>query len=169
LRSLLRAREERAWLQRYLLDAFPGPDPCCVVQISLNIPGWPKSLPGEERALRAGGRFFLLETDDLARPQAGFSLVNAAGAAIIWSLSAPCGAFLVKERAVRVEEGPEWGRVIDIDVITGSGPLSRSSAGIAARRCFFCGNEAKVCARTQAHPAKELRDEAGRLILLASS
>ena len=109
----------------------------------------------------------MLETDDLARPQAGFSLANAAGAAIIWSLSAPCGASLVKERAVRVEEGPEWGRVIDIDVITGSGPLSRSSVGIAARRCFFCGNEAKVCARTQAHPVKELRDEAGRLMLLA--
>jgi holo-ACP synthase CitX len=167
LRSLLAAREERAWLQKYLLGAFSGLGSHCVAQISLNIPGWPKRLSGDECALRAGGSFFLRETAGIARPQAGFFLLNAAGAAIIWALADTGGAVLVKERAVRIEEGPEWGRLLDIDVITPVGSLSRSAAGIAARRCFFCGREAKVCAKAQAHPVRELRDEAQRLMRLA--
>ncbi|MDR1019507.1 MAG: citrate lyase holo-[acyl-carrier protein] synthase [Synergistaceae bacterium] len=168
LRALLAAREERAWLQKYLLGAFSGLGSHCVAQISLNIPGWPKRLSGDERALRAGGSLFLRETADSARPKAGFFLLNAAGAAIIWVLADAGDTVLVKERAVRIEEGPEWGRVLDIDVITPVGPLSRPAAGIAARRCFLCGREAKVCARTQAHPVRELRGEARRLIRLAS-
>ncbi|MDR1514581.1 MAG: citrate lyase holo-[acyl-carrier protein] synthase [Synergistaceae bacterium] len=170
--ALLAAREERAWLQKYLLRALCGFGGC-VVQFSLNIPGWPKRLDGDTPALRACAEIFTKRTGDLASPIAVFSLTNAAGAAIISAFSAYGGDFdlrlRLKSAAVQIEEDFEWGRVLDIDVIAIDGPLSRSLAGIAARRCFFCGEDAKICARTQAHPITELRGRAGALIRLAAS
>jgi holo-ACP synthase CitX len=168
LKSLLAAREERAWLQKYLLSALCGRG--CVVQISLNIPGWPKRLDGDLSALCACAKIFTETTADLAPIVAVFSLVNSAGAAILYTICGDSGLTArIKRAAVQIEEEFEWGRVFDIDVITKEGQFSRSAADIPARRCFFCGEEAKICARTQAHPISELRETAVSLIRIAAS
>ena len=46
IEHVLAGREERYWIQSLLLQCAD-----VVCQISLNIPGYPKSLPGDEYAL----------------------------------------------------------------------------------------------------------------------
>jgi holo-ACP synthase CitX len=93
-------------------------------------------------------------------------LSNFAGVAEIL-LFASHGAMLAKKAALRVEDGNEWGRVFDIDVIAESGPISRSDIGGVARKCLLCDDEAKICARAGRHPITALREEAARLLGLA--
>jgi holo-ACP synthase len=156
LGPLLAAREERAWLQKFFLSSFASSSVCCVVQFSLNIPGWPKRLSGDERAIRAAAKIFMDEAANSAPLLASAFLSNAAGVAVFLALRG--GSISeIKKAAVEIEEGLEWGRALDIDVITDTGPVSRTQEGFPARRCLICGEDAKICARSGAHPMEELR------------
>lgn len=162
IRRLLAAREERAWLQEYFLSSF-APGVCCVAQLSLNIPGWPKRLPGDERAIRAAAKIFTDASPGAGPPLAGAFLSNAAGLAILLALRGD-PASGIKKTVIGLEEGLKWGRALDIDVITSAGPLSRALEGFPARRCLICGEDAKICARTKAHPIEELRGKVESLL-----
>jgi hypothetical protein len=85
LYSLLVAREERAWTQKFMLRASGGGWGCCVVQISLNIPGWPKRIEGDGRALSAGAETLLAEVG--TAPLLGALLSNSAGDALLYSFN----------------------------------------------------------------------------------
>jgi holo-ACP synthase CitX len=158
--ALLGAREERSWTQRQFLSAADTPQ--CVVQISLNVPGLPKRMDRDAAAVREARKIFLKDLGITSSFEV--SLSNYAGIAHLMFF-ARIDARHVKKSAISVEEGSEAGRALDVDVITPSGSVSRSDLGITPRKCVICGEEAKVCARARAHPADEVRDVIGRLLI----
>jgi holo-ACP synthase CitX len=170
LQALLRSREERAFAQKFLLDIIGGEG--CIAQISLNIPGWPKKIAGCERALLYGDELFRRELAPLsgARVFARVPLSNDAGGAIIYALRIrgrdeqnKSAAERLKMKAIKIEES-ERGRVLDIDIITRLGQISRDALGREPRKCLLCAECAKVCAREGRHGAEELREAVGLLL-----
>ena len=57
-------------------------------------------------------------------------------------------------------------RVLDIDVITAAGPISREDIGLERRKCLLCADDAKTCARKRKHPAEDLRERVRQLLAL---
>jgi holo-ACP synthase len=160
LRRLLAGRDERAYIQNFLLGigGVSG-----VLQISINMPGLPKNVPGDAEALSLFGGIFWGALPE--RPASKIFMANYAGKALVFSFKAD--ASRVKSFAVEIEDGYEWGRAIDADVVTKNGPISRSSLGKNQRKCLLCGESAKICARTAKHDVSDLRSEVFRLLSLA--
>ena len=158
LHRLLAAREERALVQKNLLSSVDGGS---LVQIALNVPGWPKRIKNDAAAIRIAAASFKHKTsaDEAAR----IILVNAAGVALLllFPSLAPRAA---KEAGVEVESVREWGRAVDIDVITHAGALSRRDLALPARKCLLCGDDAKHCARERRHDTDELRARVRELL-----
>ena len=157
---VLSGREERALVQKILLGARGV---SFLLQISLNIPGVPKDVPESGNALSSAARAF--EKKIREHPGVLVSISNGAGRAEILSFGGD--AVNAKASAIEIEEGYEWGRALDADIITADGPLSRHSLGIEPRRCLLCGESAKICARRRAHDIEKLRAEVSRLLRLA--
>jgi holo-ACP synthase CitX len=158
---LLASREERAYVQGFLMSCA-GTD--FVIQISLNLPGLPKSVPGDAEAIFFASRFLLGRIRDI--PSASVRLRNHAGLACLMSFRGDSRR--AKKTAISVEEDAVWGRAFDIDVITAGGILPGIDFGRAQRKCFLCDENAKLCARTGAHDLEKLREEALRLLALVS-
>ena len=156
---VLSGREERALVQKILLGARGV---SFLLQISLNIPGFPKDMPENGDVLSSAARVF--EKKIREHPSVHVFISNGAGRAEILSFGGD--ALSAKASCMEIEEGHEWGRAIDADIITQNGPLSRSSLGIEPRRCLLCGEPAKICARRRAHATRELRAEISRLLRL---
>lgn len=154
---LLAGREERYWMQSIFLERAN-----LVCQISLNIPGYPKSLPGDDCALSFA---FQQMQNRLGKfPVKVAALKNGAGKALLFPLHSREGAVHVKKCAIAVESDFPWSRLLDIDIRTHYGILSRTELGQSPRNCFFCDKPAFECAREQRHPMEALRQEATRLL-----
>ena len=158
LAALLKGREERACLQKFLLQISPT-----ILQISLNIPGLPKRLANDvlairktEAALREAG----------IRPLVKIGLSNAAGLCLLLSCGNP--AREAKLTAVSLEEKLPWGRALDLDVLAAFGPLSRETLGLGPRVCLLCGETAKACARSGRHGLEETRGKVTALLKLCA-
>lgn len=150
--ALLSGREERAACQKLLLALCEGG---YVVQISLNVPGMPKRVENEEAVIGDGARLFSACLRREVRETRVLTGVAGMALLLLYDLPSPEEAKLC---AVDVEEGAPWRRVLDIDVITDSGPLSRSDIGLPPRRCLICDAPAKLCARSGSHSLGELRE-----------
>mgnify|MGYP000987923179 CR=1 FL=1 len=153
---VLDGREGRARQQSRILAKG-----LAVVQVSLNIPGFPKSLPGDIRcadrmassvreSVRSGGGKVVSET----------GLLNGAGYAVLIGvlLEDEGVARLLKERCIALEEEFPWGRAVDVDVITTRGSLGRGEVGKPPRSCLVCGDDAKACGRERRHDTRSLRE-----------
>lgn len=160
LSALLAAREERAFVQRYILRALGGG---CVVQIAVNVPGIPKTVCGDADAVAAGERLVVREIG--RAPDIRLMSDGAAGICVVLGV-ASIDPLFAKSRCVAIETAYEWGRALDIDVVRESGPISRSDIGLPPRTCMICGREAKICARERAHDINDLRREVRRLLSL---
>ena len=57
----------------------------------------------------------------------------------------------VKRAAMDMEDGSEFGRLLDIDVMTKTEGFSRNDFGRESRKCLLCGEDAKVCSRDRRH------------------
>lgn len=156
--ALLAGREERARFQRFILSRSGA---ACVCQISLNIPGLPKKMDGEERALSLAERALTQIVGEKTATSA--VLVNGAGAATLLTFSQISPRDL-KKGAVQVEESADWCRILDIDVITREGSLSRGELGVSPRSCLICEKEAKLCARSGTHSIQDLREAFSRFL-----
>ena len=153
LYRVLQGREERARLQSWLFGKG-----LLVIQVSLNIPGFPKRLKGDIPCVDRAGievREAIVNPGGSVLQEIG--LLNGAGYALLIGALSEESPFLLKKRCVGIEEGLSWGRALDIDVLVPGGSVSRQSLGEPSRRCFLCGEEAKVCARDNRHDRKELR------------
>lgn len=72
-------------------------------------------------------------------------------------LAVNVAALDLKQMAVRLEDTHPLGRLWDIDVINLDGrAISRRALSLPDRRCLLCGEEARVCTRSAAHPLPEL-------------
>jgi holo-ACP synthase len=66
-------------------------------------------------------------------------------------------AILLKKLTYEIETTHPLGRFGDMDVIATDGNvISRKSLGYKPRKCYICENDAKLCARSQAHSIDEL-------------
>lgn len=160
---VLQGREGRARLQSRLLAKG-----LVVVQVSLNIPGFPKRLPGD---IRCADLMILLVRESLRRSGGNvvseIGLLNGAGYAVLLGILEKGDSRLLKERCIGLEEEAAWGRAVDVDVITACGSIGRGEVGKPPRPCLLCGDEAKACRRERRHNTETLRESVGRLLLQA--
>jgi holo-ACP synthase CitX len=160
LEAILKGREARRDFQRELLEEH-----LWVLQITLNIPGTPKNIPGDSECLLATEKALYSPgfPQDLRVRKSG---ENAAGKTLFFAGDTPSPR-RIKEMAVALEEHLPWGRLLDMDVLTASGALSRKELGFPPRKCLLCDEEAKICARLGKHGFEELRSKAEELLSLA--
>ncbi len=64
----------------------------------------------------------------------------------------------LKRAMVDIEERHPLGRLFDLDVEHAEGMVSREQIGLAPRRCFLCGREARDCARSRRHQVVEMQE-----------
>jgi holo-ACP synthase CitX len=153
LKRILQGRDERSSLQSWLFEKG-----LTVIQVSLNVPGFPKRLAGDLSCidqLAMLARDAIISSGGMIRREIG--VLNGAGyAVLLGSLpgESPCR---LKRRCIALEESLPWGRAFDLDVLTPAGSVSRQTLGEPPRRCLLCGEEAKSCAREGRHDRTELR------------
>ena len=134
-----------------------------VCQITLNIPGYPKRLANDEKAVEKFSRAFIEQWD--SPPLCEKKIANAAGVCWLGFFTGGISAAQKGKRiAVSIEEGTPEGRVADIDVIVPGRTLSRSDLGLPQRKCLLCDRTAKECARVRSHSYNHLRSEFEKLI-----
>lgn len=64
----------------------------------------------------------------------------------------------LKKISINFEDNFKIGRIFDADVISRKQKqLSRTELGYQPRTCFLCGNNAKLCARSQKHSIIEIK------------
>ena len=161
LKRVLQGREDRSSLQSRLFSRG-----FVVVQVSLNIPGFPKRLEGDIFfADRMANRVLdvICALGGTVLQEVG--LLNGAGYAVLVGTRLEGPLHLLKRRCIALEESLPWGRAFDLDVLTPAGSVSRQSLGEPPRRCLLCGGEAKSCAREGRHDRRELREVLERLLM----
>lgn len=151
LKQVLDGREQRVEKQGILLQ-----EGGLVVQVALNVPGFPKRIEGDEKVLLKAMDLFSSSFGTEGRVASPFRLDNGAGLAFLLAYRGrdPVQA---KRCAVEVETEQPWGRTLDMDILTPCGSLSRKDLGLPPRRCLLCEREAKVCSRLGAHEIRDLR------------
>ncbi|MDO4559625.1 MAG: citrate lyase holo-[acyl-carrier protein] synthase [bacterium] len=165
LEDVLAGRDERAAWQRRWLEAPEGNYFVC--QIGLNIPGYPKRIPRDLAIVRKCRKYLLAHAH--AAPAEEQYLENGAG--VCWQGAFDASKYeaaALKRCAVEAENSMTAGRVLDIDILTRGGSLSRLQMGLPERRCLLCGDKAKVCARLGRHLPSELREKVIRLVNAAA-
>lgn len=192
LMDLLDARENRANHQKELLARYD----CVLVSMTLNIPGPVKDSPACRRALKEGMARLksalarstpqpLIHQEgqaDGAEDEKGIALeiiyeeirLLSTGPEGYLCVKAPhleeaseeAEALLIKKTAVDVEEQDALGRLLDIDVLTRNGGVSRSRLGLEPRKCLLCQEDAKVCARSRRHDMKDLLKKVDEILAM---
>ena len=125
-----------------------------VLQEGINLPGLPKRLPGDEARLETVGALLVAELG--WTPRRTVAGVDGGGAYRMLLFPREEDGRLLKEAAVRLEGELPYGRLLDLDVLTPRGSVSRSALGLPPRRCLICLREAKVCARLGGHRPETL-------------
>lgn len=132
-------------------------------QITLNIPGYPKRMPNDEKAVESLSNVFIDKWTSLPRHEK--RIINAAGVCWIGFFEGNItAATKAKEIAVNIEKITPEGRIFDIDIILSDKTISRSDLGLPSRTCLLCGRPAKECARERRHSYDELRAVIEKLI-----
>lgn len=155
LEDMLAEREARAATQRRLLSGGGNGLVC----LSMNMAGPVKDFPLLRQAFQEGCR--LTETA-LQQTNIDFCLMEERQ-----GKCGPCAFYridgdLEKVKIVlcSVEETPNLGRLLDLDVLAPDGrKLSRQELGCLPRRCLICNGEAVVCGRSRRHSVEELQRE----------
>ncbi len=62
----------------------------------------------------------------------------------------------LKKHMLYLEDNHPLGRLVDLDVHTPKGPLTRKQLNVTERRCFLCDKPATVCRRENNHDENEL-------------
>jgi len=147
LPELLAARDARYDLRRRSAGATPS-----IIEVALNVPGWPKV----SADLRTVFDWALEEVElstGAARLHEG---EDAAGYFALYTSVAP--ARELKIEAVAIEERAPWGRLLDIDCYEGPQKASRWSVGLPERSCFLCAAPHETCIGEQRHDQGALRE-----------
>lgn len=159
LNAVMSGREERAAIQSQMLSG--GADGF-VCQISLNVPGFPKRLDGDDVLIDNLVSDFTTKIN--SKQLHKVTLENGAGLALLLFFSG--GADLARAAklvGISIEEN-NGGRIADIDVITTEGAISRTDLGLGSRTCLLCDKPSKECARERSHTYEKLRAETQSLI-----
>lgn len=148
LPEVLVNRENRVRRQRQLLEKFST----TLVCLTMNVPGPIKNNGLIAAGYRLGRRQLLDIFKSCGIPVLQEEEVSAVtGCEGFFVVDAP--AEKVKSLTVQLEESSEFGRLLDIDVLTPEGEkLSRPTG----RKCLLCGKPASLCGPVRAHSAAQL-------------
>ena len=160
LEEILKARENRAIIQRELISTYKT----TLISFTLNIPGAEKNnltftkvhetgIHLLEEELRAQNIKLVHKTVQItADGDEAFLVVDA-------------GQWRIKRITVAIEEKYKFGRLFDFDVFNSNGEqVSRSEIGVHQRKCLLCTDSAKVCGRSRKHSIEELMSKINGLI-----
>lgn len=163
LEDMLEARENRSQFQKSLMQRFPD---ATLLALKINVPGPVKNNEAiqnifcettqrlEDTLKQASMAVLEKVIRDLASGPELFLVVNVKAKAL-------------KECTLYVEQSFCLGPLIDMDVFqVQAGQLSdisRTSLGVAPRKCFVCKEEAKNCARNRTHSLEEVQREISTL------
>ncbi|RRG17778.1 citrate lyase holo-[acyl-carrier protein] synthase [Weissella viridescens] len=155
LDQILLNKEWRAHKQTQLMTRVPE---ASLVSIKMNIPGAMKQSPAILAMFQRGlktlehmyGQSIIDETIDFDRPTGpeAFMVLNQS-------------LHDAKINGIRFEQTDSLGRIFDVDVMAASDDgqqLSRTELGFDTRKCFVCGEDAKICARSQQHSKTEMTE-----------
>jgi holo-ACP synthase CitX len=155
---VLSGKDGRVVLQERLIERSGS-----AVQVSLNIPGFPKSIRSGRVLVESAAEFYCKLTGSRGwNPVCSFLIDNGAGPVMLLEIPGACLREL-KRIAMEVEDR-RWGGILDIDIIGVEGALHRLEMGGRERKCLLCREASKVCAREQRHDPAALRSIAARLI-----
>lgn len=143
--ELLDEREVRANLQKQLTEDFPYP----LAVIKANLPGTDKRNLISAVVVCEG--YFELKKQKIIHAQTSYTAEG-----LIFYLSMDADAGELKRVCVDIEQSHPLGRLMDIDVITEKGQISRGDMGLSPRTCFICDEDAHVCVRNQTHTPNEI-------------
>lgn len=158
LEQMLSRREERFSQQRTILEET---NCSSLVSFTLNIPGPVKQSPILRRAFDAGAeQLCLLLRRHILKEH---TVCADTGCEIFLALDlAPKP---VKAQLMHLEIDHPIGRLFDMDVLDRYGiPMSRTAFSAPKRRCFVCGQDAKVCARSSKHSIDVLQTRIAELL-----
>jgi holo-ACP synthase CitX len=147
LPELLAARDARYDLRRRFAAGARS-----LVEVTLNVPGWPKVSP----ALRAVFDWGLAEVERTIPTTRLHEGEDAAGYFALYEGVAP-GPEL-KARAVEIEQREPWGRLLDIDCYEDTRKVSRRALGAPERRCLLCADSHEICIGERRHAPEALRE-----------
>ncbi|WP_238916987.1 citrate lyase holo-[acyl-carrier protein] synthase [Clostridium sp. YIM B02555] len=151
-KKILMAREER-----YLKKIKISKNHKCIIELSLNIPGVPKS-----GGIWAGVfKVCIRSIQDNIPSQLLLYNIDIAGYYAVFS-----SYISLKDTKIKsclIEEQNMWGRLVDIDCFENGVKISREDVGFKERKCILCNNYNSVCIRNHVHNIKELRCEAEKL------
>ena len=143
--ELLDEREVRANLQKQLTEDFPYP----LAVIKANLPGTDKRCLISAVAVCEG--YFELKKQKIIHAQTSYTTEG-----LIFYLSMDADACELKRVCVDIEQSHPLGRLMDIDVITEKGQISRGDMGLSPRKCFLCDEDAHLCVRNQSHRPEDI-------------
>ena len=148
LEQLLQSREERAALQQSFLREYPDGTLLC---LTVQLPGPEKrnelSLVIADAAVKAVRELFPARiAEELRDLETGFEGYFVVQLEPLDAKHAVCG----------IEDQHPLGRLMDIDVVTEEGPLSRAAIGLPERKCLLCDRPARECMRARRHTLDEL-------------
>ncbi|MDU4961358.1 MAG: citrate lyase holo-[acyl-carrier protein] synthase [Sporomusaceae bacterium] len=165
LHELLAAKEQRAAMRDELRRLYAA----ACVSISLNIPGPVKD--------SAAIRDLFRQAVDSFRNQAQTRGIAILEERLRYQPAGPFAAIAadappqtLKQLAVDLETGGEYGRLFDIDVFSADGAqLSRAALFLPERTCLLCRQPAVSCMREQAHSRAELLREVEKRLAAAAA
>ncbi|MGM0124743.1 holo-ACP synthase CitX [Enterococcus sp. AZ194] len=162
LPEMLAARENRAALQKELLESCPQQ---ILLSATMNIPGAVKTSKELETIFRC-------VTDEIEAvvmeiiPLANVYRNEKTG--YEYFLLVPLEKKELKQQMIEIEEEHKYGRLVDLDVLwleEGEvNVLSREALDYPKRTCFVCKEDAKICGRTRAHSVEEIQKEISQLV-----
>lgn len=159
LKQVLDSRSAYAERQQHLLSEGAQ----CLISFGLNIPGNIKCFPLAFRSFYEGLSVVHRLFQDIIVHEEIMELPIGNKALIIVDAK----AHDIKRKCICIEETHHLGRIFDFDVIDSEvGALSREILNMPPRKCFLCGNNAKICGRSQTHSIEELRFAIGQQMIV---
>lgn len=140
----------QVWYERKLEQVAAAPS-ATWVELSLNIPGWPKQTAWTECVFTEGRRRLIAGL--AARP----AIQLSSDAGHFGLFQSPLSPREAKLRAVELERAHSWGRLWDIDCRGPDGPVTRRSLGIPQRSCLVCSRPHEACIGAGRHSLSDVR------------
>lgn len=163
MNDMLEARENRAMIQNKLLHEYPENVLIC---LTLNIPGSVKNVAIMQKVFELINEEVI---ESVGKMKIRFSEFynRKTGSELFISLSGDPNE--IKQKMIEIENTHAFGRIADLDVLylvdNKTVVTSRKDYCIPARKCYLCGNDAKVCGRSKKHSIDEIQQAISSIIL----
>lgn len=160
MQKMLDAKEKRYYKIKALTEKYNLP----VLSFMLNIPGEDKNF---EDAVIFHEKYIkkiknILEKEDIKILWEEYNNLNT-GMEYLAVLNGE-GKF-IKEKMIGLEEESREGRLLDIDIYDKDfSQISRSSLGLAERKCIICDDLARTCIKKERHSINELEKKVREIL-----